>query len=65
MNTLLLSQEGTKEAIKVALKADTPLFITGSGGVGKSSIVKQVAEELDLHLIDIRLSQVLPMDLKQ
>lgn len=63
MNTLLLSQEGTKQAIKIALKADTPLFITSSGGVGKSSIVKQVAEELDLHLIDIRLSQVNVYDL--
>lgn len=63
MNNILLSQEGTKKAIEIALKANTPLFITGSGGMGKSSIVKQVAEEMDLHLIDMRLSQVLPMDL--
>lgn len=63
MNTILLSQEGTKKAIEIALKANTPLMITGSGGMGKSSIIKQVADTFNLEVIDIRLSQVLPMDL--
>lgn len=33
MSSVILSQEGTKEAIKVALQADTPLFIYGSTGI--------------------------------
>lgn len=63
MNSITLSQNGAKQAIELALRANTPLFIMGSFGIGKSSIVKQVAEELNLELIDIRLSQVQQFDL--
>lgn len=62
-STITLSQEGTKQAIEIALQANTPLFIMGSFGIGKSTIVKQVAEELNLEVIDIRLSQVQQFDL--
>lgn len=63
LSTITLSQEGVKQAIEIALQADTPLFIMGSFGIGKSTIVKQVAKELNLELIDIRLSQVQQFDL--
>lgn len=58
-----LSQEQAKEAVKVAIKADTPVLLTGSAGQGKSAIMQQVADELGLELIDIRLSQVSKYDL--
>ena len=64
LSTITLSQEGAKQAIEIALQADTPVFIMGSFGIGKSTIVKQVAKELNLELIDIRLSQVQQFDLK-
>lgn len=38
-------------------------FITSSPGLGKSSIVAQIAADFDLTLIDIRLSQCAPEDL--
>lgn len=38
-------------------------FITSSPGLGKSAIVKQIAEEFKLELIDLRLSQCAPEDL--
>lgn len=38
-------------------------FIVGSPGVGKSDIVKQICEENDFELIDLRLSQLEPVDL--
>lgn len=63
MNNYSLSPNQVKEAIEVAIKADTPILITGSGGIGKSSIVKQVADEYNLELIDIRLSQVSKLDI--
>lgn len=62
MNTITLSQEGTKQAIELAIKADVPLFITGQFGTGKSTIVKEIADKYNLHLVDFRLSQVTPYD---
>lgn len=63
MNSITLSQNGAKQAIELALRANTPLFLTGSTGIGKSQIIKQVAEDFNLEVIDIRLSQVSPYDL--
>lgn len=57
-NVYSLSPKETKLAVEVALKADTPVLLLGSGGIGKSSVVKAIAEENNLEFIDIRLSQV-------
>ncbi|MEM2175573.1 MAG: MoxR family ATPase [Candidatus Micrarchaeia archaeon] len=40
------------------------LFIWGPPGVGKSSIVKEVAKEYGLEVIDLRLAQIEPADLR-
>lgn len=40
------------------------LFIWGPPGIAKSSIVEQVCDELNLKLIDIRLTQMEPTDLR-
>ena len=41
-----------------------PVFIWGAPGIGKSSIVKQIAKEKALDFIDLRLSLLDPTDLK-
>lgn len=41
-----------------------PVFIWGPPGVGKSSIVRQVADELKIGLIDLRLTLLEPVDLR-
>ena len=38
-------------------------FVTASPGVGKSAIIKSVAKELNLKVVDIRLSTAAPEDL--
>ena len=38
-------------------------FVQSSPGIGKSAIVKQIARDFDLELIDLRLSQCAPEDL--
>ncbi len=39
-------------------------MLWGTRGVGKSSIVRQVAQELDAALIDLRLTTIEPVDLR-
>ena len=46
-----------KECLKIAINADLPIFLQGSPGVGKSDLVKSIAKEGKLELIDLRLSQ--------
>lgn len=41
-----------------------PVFIWGAPGIGKSSIVKQVAAQKGLQFLDLRLSLLDPTDLK-
>ncbi len=53
-----------KETLYELVKNKIPLFIWGSPGIGKSSIVKQVAKEQGLEFTDLRLSLMDPTDLK-
>ncbi len=41
-----------------------PVFVWGAPGIGKSSIVKQIAEKKNLDFLDLRLSLLDPTDLK-
>lgn len=51
------------ERLRVSLKSNVPCFMTGSPGLGKSSIIKKLAEELNYYLIDCRLTQMQQYDL--
>ena len=51
-------------AIKTCLLADQPVMLHGSPGAGKSQVVKQVTKELGMGFIDVRLSQLDPVDLR-
>jgi len=41
-----------------------PTFLWGAPGIGKSSIVKQIAQKKDINFIDLRLALMDPTDLK-
>ena len=58
-----INQKHLSQAIKDILIAKLVPFISGSPGIGKSEIIKQVAEDFDLELIDFRLAQCDPTDL--
>lgn len=53
-----------KETMLKLVESKIPVFIWGAPGIGKSSIVKQVAKERDLEFTDLRLSLMDPTDLK-
>ena len=46
------------------LERKWPVFLWGPPGVGKSSIVKRVAEEKGLEIMDVRASLLDPTDLR-
>jgi MoxR-like ATPase len=56
--------KAAKKSLRRAFKARRPLFLWGPPGIGKSDIVKQMGDELNAHVIDIRLSLWDPTDIK-
>jgi MoxR-like ATPase len=60
---MLVNISSAKELVYDVLKAKLVPFLQSSPGIGKSSLAKQLAEENDLELIDVRLSQLDPTDL--
>lgn len=64
MTTPSISTTELYTHIDTLIKTDTPLFIHGSPGIGKSYIVADVANKNQLELVDIRLSQMDPVDLR-
>lgn len=53
-----------KSALKTCVSAKRPCFIWGSPGIGKSNVVAQVAQEMNLQLTDIRAILLDPVDLR-
>jgi hypothetical protein len=50
--------------VKGAIKDQTPIMLWGPPGIGKSSLVHQIAAELGLEVLDLRLAQLEPTDLR-
>jgi len=50
--------------LDILLQTDTPVFIHGSPGIGKSYIVNDIAKKNGLEIIDVRLSQLDAVDLR-
>ena len=53
-----------KRAIRKCIKIQRPVFLWGPPGIGKSDIVKQIGDEQNRRVIDIRLSLWEPTDIK-
>jgi len=58
-----LTPRKAKAFVVDALKIGEIPYLSGAPGIGKSDIIAQVADEFNLKLLDIRLSQMLPEDL--
>lgn len=52
------------QALEYLVEAKQPVMLHGAPGVGKSQVVKQVADKLGIEMIDLRLSQLDPVDLR-
>lgn len=56
--------EITRALIQTFIPQQIPVFIWGSPGVGKSAIIKQIAQTLNRRLRDVRLGNIDPTDVK-
>jgi MoxR-like ATPase len=51
-------------ALETLIHVQQPVFLWGAPGVGKSQVVAQAAEKLDLELVDVRAVLLDPVDLR-
>tara|TARA_R110000850_G_scaffold233967_1_gene358823 strand:- start:23360 stop:24415 length:1056 start_codon:yes stop_codon:yes gene_type:complete len=63
MTQFKLTPTETRQGIMDCMEARLVPFVQSSPGLGKSSIVRQIAKDYDFELIDVRLSQCAPEDL--
>jgi hypothetical protein len=57
------SRQAHKSLLK-AFKAQRPLFLWGPPGIGKSELVEGITRELNGYMIDLRLGQMEPTDIR-
>lgn len=53
----------TKELMRFYMEKDIPTYLHGAPGIGKSAAPKQIAKEMGIGFVDIRLGTLLPEDL--
>ncbi|MEA3499360.1 MAG: MoxR family ATPase [Campylobacterota bacterium] len=59
-----MNPSSAKRSIDHLQNRKVPVFLWGPPGIGKSSIVAQIAKERDIDFIDLRLSLLDPTDLR-
>ena len=59
-----VSPKQLKKALDILVAVDRPVMIWGMPGIGKSDIIAQVAAAHDMQLVDKRLAQCDPTELK-
>ena len=64
LETILKMQLMTLEKHPELAKTLPPLMVWGAPGLGKSSIIRSVADELGIQFIDVRLAQREPVDVR-
>lgn len=63
MKHIAYTPKSIRTALVRVMEAGLVPFVAGSPGVGKSDIVKSIADQFHLKLVDVRLSQCDPTDL--
>jgi len=50
--------------VKTSIRNNTPIMLWGPPGIGKSSLIHQISAELNREVLDLRLAQLEPTDLR-
>lgn len=59
-----MNPQSASRAISHLVERKVPIFLWGPPGIGKSSIIKQIAKDSNVEYIDLRLSLLDPTDLR-
>jgi len=50
--------------VKNSINNNTPIMLWGPPGIGKSSLIHQISAEMNREVLDLRLAQLEPTDLR-
>ena len=59
-----MNAKNLTKSLSALVEQRVPTFLWGAPGIGKSSIVKQIAKDMEVAFIDLRLALMDPTDLK-
>jgi hypothetical protein len=63
-DTLTVTSIQARKALLTAFKAKRPVFLWGPPGIGKSEVVQEITDELGGYMIDLRMAQMEPTDIR-
>ena len=63
-DNLTITSVQARKAILKAFKSKRPVFLWGPPGIGKSEVVSEITDELGGLMIDLRMAQMEPTDIR-
>lgn len=63
-DTRTVTSSQARKSLLRAFAKQRPVFLWGPPGIGKSELVAEIAQELGGHMIDLRLGQMEPTDIR-
>ena len=63
-DTLTVTTVQARKAINTAFQIKRPIFLWGPPGVGKSEVVQDITNDLGGYMIDLRMAQMEPTDIR-
>jgi len=63
-DNLTITSVQARKAITKAFQSKRPVFLWGPPGIGKSEVVQEIADDLGGHVIDLRMAQMEPTDIR-
>jgi hypothetical protein len=63
-DTRTVTSVQARKSLLKAFSKQRPVFLWGPPGIGKSELVAEIAQELGGHMIDLRLGQMEPTDIR-
>ena len=62
--TRTINSQDARAGLKTCFNKKRPVFLWGPPGIGKSELVADIAQEMEGHMIDLRLGQMDPTDIR-
>ena len=63
-DTYTVTSAQARKAILAAFNVKRPVFLWGPPGIGKSEVVEEITNELGVYMIDLRMAQMEPTDIR-